>query len=144
MSPVYVSQHVRKILQQMETVGHLTGRGRPKAHRLRIRLRALPNNDLHPGIRLQPLGHGLDFPVGEEGLRIHPPEPFEVFMTRDLVINDFRILPIELTHVAPLTTMPFHHRGPFDRLLMAQSMVEQIPMVNGDTAFDAYPMTRLS
>jgi len=65
-------------------------------------------------------------------------------MTRDLVINDFRILPIELTHVAPLTTMPFHHRGPFDRLLMAQSMVEQIPMVNGDTAFDAYPMTRLS
>jgi PIN domain nuclease of toxin-antitoxin system len=71
------------------------------------------------------------------------PEPFEAFMEREIVINDFRILPIELKHVAILTTMPFHHRDPFDRLLIAQAMVEQIPIVSGDSAFDAYPITRL-
>jgi PIN domain nuclease of toxin-antitoxin system len=71
------------------------------------------------------------------------PEPFEVFMEREIAINDFRILPVELTHMAPLTTMPFHHRDPFDRLLIAQSMVEQMPIVSGDTAFDAYPAARL-
>jgi PIN domain nuclease of toxin-antitoxin system len=71
------------------------------------------------------------------------PEPFEVFMARQIVINDFRILPIELKHVAPLTTMPFHHRDPFDRLLIAQAIAEQMPIVSGDSAFDAYPITRL-
>jgi PIN domain nuclease of toxin-antitoxin system len=70
-------------------------------------------------------------------------EPFEVFMAREMVINDFRILPIEFKPVGPLTTLPFHHRDPFDRLLIAQSMVEQMPIVSGDSAFDAYPITRL-
>src|SRR5688500_7144331 len=71
------------------------------------------------------------------------PEPFEVFMEREIVINDFHILHIELKHVATLTTMPFHHRDPFDRLLIAQAIVEQIPIVSGDPAFDAYPIARL-
>jgi PIN domain nuclease of toxin-antitoxin system len=71
------------------------------------------------------------------------PEPFEVFMEREIAINDFHILHIELKHVALLTTMPFHHRDPFDRLLIAQATAERIPIVSADTAFDAYPVTRL-
>ncbi len=71
------------------------------------------------------------------------PESFEVFMEREIVINDFHILHIELKHVATLTTMPFHHRDPFDRLLIAQAIVEQIPIVSNDTAFGPYPITRL-
>jgi hypothetical protein len=39
--------------------------------------------------------------------------------------------------------LPLHHRDPFDRMLIAQAMVEQIPIVSGDTAFDAYPVQRL-
>jgi PIN domain nuclease of toxin-antitoxin system len=70
-------------------------------------------------------------------------EPFEVFMEREMVINDFRILPIELKPVAPLTTLPFHHRDPFDHLLIAQAMVEQRPIVSGDPAFDAHSIARL-
>jgi PIN domain nuclease of toxin-antitoxin system len=71
------------------------------------------------------------------------PEPFEVSMDREITINDFHILHIELKHVAILTTMPFHHRDPFDRLLIAQATIEQIPIVSNDTAFDPYPVTRL-
>ena len=70
-------------------------------------------------------------------------EPFEVFMEREVTINDFHILPIELKRVAIFTRMPLHHRDPFDRLLSAHAMVEQIPIVSGDTAFDACPVTRL-
>jgi PIN domain nuclease of toxin-antitoxin system len=70
-------------------------------------------------------------------------EPFEVFMEREVTINDFHILPIELKRVAIFTRMPLHHRDPFDRLLSAHAMVEQIPIASGDTAFDAFPVTRL-
>ncbi len=39
--------------------------------------------------------------------------------------------------------LPFHHRDPFDRLLVAQAMVEQIPIVSADAAFDAYGVKQL-
>lgn len=71
------------------------------------------------------------------------PEPYEVFIEREIVTNDFRILPIEPKHTAVLTILPFHHRDPFDRLLIAQAMVEDIPILSVDEAFDAYSVTRL-
>jgi len=71
------------------------------------------------------------------------PEPYEQFMERELATNQFRILPIEPKHTAALTSLPFHHRDPFDRLIIAQAMVEQIPIISGDEAFAAYPVTRI-
>jgi PIN domain nuclease of toxin-antitoxin system len=71
------------------------------------------------------------------------PESYAGFMERELTGNDFRILPIEPRHTAVLIDLPFHHRDPFDRLLVAQAISEQIPLVSGDTALDAYPVTRL-
>jgi PIN domain nuclease of toxin-antitoxin system len=71
------------------------------------------------------------------------PEPYGTFMARELATNDFGILPIEPRHAAILTDLPFHHRDPFDRLLVAQAISEQIPLVSGDPALDAYPVTRL-
>jgi PIN domain nuclease of toxin-antitoxin system len=68
---------------------------------------------------------------------------YELFMQRGIEGNGFEILPIEPKHTAALTMMPFHHRDPFDRLLIAQATVEQIPIVSGDPAFDAYSITRL-
>ena len=71
------------------------------------------------------------------------PEPYDIFIEREIATNDFHILPIEPKQTAVLTTLPFHHRDPFDRLLIAQAMVEAIPILSVDTAFDAYPVTRL-
>jgi PIN domain nuclease of toxin-antitoxin system len=70
-------------------------------------------------------------------------QPYEEFMERGIIENGFVVLPIELKHTAVLTTLPFHHRDPFDRLIIAQAMVEGIAVVSGDTAFDAYSVTRL-
>ena len=39
--------------------------------------------------------------------------------------------------------LPLHHRDPFDRLLIAQSQVENIPVITSDAAFDLYPIRRV-
>jgi PIN domain nuclease of toxin-antitoxin system len=71
------------------------------------------------------------------------PEPYEVFMEREIADNEFRILPIEVRHTALLTTLADHHKDPFDRLLIVQALVERIPIVSIDVAFDSYGVTRI-
>lgn len=68
-------------------------------------------------------------------------QPYETFMQQGITDNGFLILAIEPQHTAVLTSLPFHHRDPFDRLIIAQAMVEQIPVISGDAAFAAYPVT---
>ncbi|HLL76714.1 MAG TPA: type II toxin-antitoxin system VapC family toxin [Pyrinomonadaceae bacterium] len=58
-------------------------------------------------------------------------------------MNGFGLLNIEIGHAAMVATLPFHHRDPFDRLLIAQAVVEKMSVVSIDTVFDAYPVTRL-
>jgi PIN domain nuclease of toxin-antitoxin system len=64
-------------------------------------------------------------------------------MQRGIAGNDFAILPIEPRHTSLLTTLPLHHRDPFDRLLAAQARVENLVIVSADEAFDAYGVRRL-
>ena len=68
---------------------------------------------------------------------------YDLFIQRGVEGNGFEILPIGLKHTTALTALPFHHRDPFDRLLIAQAMAEQIPIISNDPVFDAYPITRL-
>lgn len=69
--------------------------------------------------------------------------PIEVLMTQQLTHNDIELLPITVVPLIVVSTLPLHHRDPFDRLLIAQAMVEQLPIVSADPAFDAYPVQRL-
>ena len=70
-------------------------------------------------------------------------EPYRAFIRREIARNHFDILPISVDHAAAVSVLPLHHRDPFDRMLIAQSMVEEVPIISGDIAFDAYPVTRL-
>jgi PIN domain nuclease of toxin-antitoxin system len=54
-----------------------------------------------------------------------------------------KALGIAMEHAALVAALPFHHRDPFDRLLVAQSIKEQMAIVSADTALDAYGITRL-
>ncbi len=74
-------------------------------------------------------------------LQLNAPLP-ELVATQQQV-NDLQILPIELTHIFALEGFPNLHRDPFDRLLIAQAIVTQIPIVSIDAIFDAYPVQRL-
>ncbi len=79
--------------------------------------------------------------VGLGKLDLHA--PYDDFMHRGIRGNDFEILPIEPKHTSVLTTLPRHHKDPFDRLLVAQALTEAVPLVSADTPLDAYGVTRL-
>ncbi|MEH1887021.1 type II toxin-antitoxin system VapC family toxin [Nostoc sp.] len=70
-------------------------------------------------------------------------QSFEIFITQQLNLNDFSLLDIKITHVTVVATLPLHHRDPFDRILIAQSIVENIPLLSADKIFDAYPIRRV-
>jgi PIN domain nuclease of toxin-antitoxin system len=57
--------------------------------------------------------------------------------------NAMIMLPITVNHLTRLTTLPLHHRDPFDRMLVAQALEEQLAIVGADAAFDAYALERL-
>lgn len=69
--------------------------------------------------------------------------PYDVFMGESIEKNGFGYLHIEPKHTAALIGLPFHHKDPFDRLLIAQAMVEGIPVISNDSALDAYGISRL-
>jgi len=68
---------------------------------------------------------------------------FNTLIPQQLSVNGFELLNLEVRHAAALINLPFHHRDPFDRLLIAQAIVEQMQIVSTDSTFDAYPIQRL-
>jgi len=70
-------------------------------------------------------------------------EDFTEFFSGEMRKNDFTFLPITLEHTAVVATLPFHHRDPFDRLLIAQAIVERIDIISADQAMDGYAVTRV-
>jgi len=59
------------------------------------------------------------------------------------LIDTHALMPIEFSHLHRLVDLPFHHRDPFDRFLIAQSISDGLPLISRDPAFDAYPVQRL-
>ena len=57
--------------------------------------------------------------------------------------NAISLLDIAPEHLDVLRTLPFHHRDPFDRLIIAQGLSESLPILSRDNAFDDYGVRRL-
>jgi PIN domain nuclease of toxin-antitoxin system len=70
-------------------------------------------------------------------------EPSATYIPAALARTGFELLPISVSHATGVEPLPLHHRDPFDRLLVAQAIAEQFPIVSGDSVLDAYPITRL-
>lgn len=75
--------------------------------------------------------------------RLQLAQDFETFMAQQLVLNRIDILNITLKQTSQVAILPFHHRDPFDRLLIAQSQCEHLPILSTDIALDAYGIERL-
>ena len=61
--------------------------------------------------------------------------PLKELLRTQQEINDLTVSPITLTHVLALDVLPFHHKDPFDRLLIAQSIAEGLTIVSTDSQF---------
>jgi PIN domain nuclease of toxin-antitoxin system len=66
-------------------------------------------------------------------------KPVVPFLREQLANNNIHVLPIVLDHVARLEDLPVHHRDPFDRILVAQSMEEGWPLLSADPLLARYP-----
>lgn len=70
-------------------------------------------------------------------------QAFETFVPEQLTLNTIELLHITVNNTSRLISLPFHHRDPFDRLLIAQALTADMPIVGADPAFDAYGVKRL-
>src|SRR5205085_7863072 len=69
--------------------------------------------------------------------------PLKELINNQLETNDLTVSPVALTHVLALDSLPFHHKDPFDRLLIAQSVEEELTIVTTDSQFSAYSVKLL-
>ena len=69
--------------------------------------------------------------------------PLKELIKNQQETNELNLLPVELKHVLALDALPLHHKDPFDRLLIAQSIEEDITIVTADSQFSAYQVKLL-
>ena len=69
------------------------------------------------------------------------PADLQGFVAEQLRINAIQVLPIQMTHALHVFTLPDHHRDPFDRMLVAQSQLEQLPILTCDPQIARYAVT---
>ena len=70
-------------------------------------------------------------------------DPLSEIVERGTVESGITIVGIGKDHALRVAGLPWHHRDPFDRLLVAQAMHERLTLVTGDSAFDAYGVRRV-
>ncbi len=68
----------------------------------------------------------------------------ETFVRNQLALNRITLLPIRLEHTAQVMRLPWHHKDPFDRLLIAQAQIEELPIMTSDAMFEHYEVTLVS
>ncbi len=68
---------------------------------------------------------------------------FATFLETQLAANAIDVLPITIRHAAVVAKLPHHHRDPFDRMLVGQAIVEQVPIVSADAQLDRYEVRRI-
>lgn len=68
------------------------------------------------------------------------PGDLERFIADQLVVNAFSSLPIQLSHALHVYTLPAIHRDPFDRILVAQGQLEDMPILTADSQIAKYPV----
>jgi PIN domain nuclease of toxin-antitoxin system len=69
--------------------------------------------------------------------------PYDEFWPAGIQNVGLEVLHIDIRHTSQLIDMPFHHKDPFDRLLVAQSLTDGLPIISCDSILDAYGVQRI-
>lgn len=70
--------------------------------------------------------------------KLEIPLPMSLLYQKHIIGNDFEILPTHFKYLQTIHDLPYHHGDPFDRMIIAQSMVENIPIIGCDGIFKEY------
>lgn len=69
------------------------------------------------------------------------PADLQGFVAEQMRINAIQVLPVEMIHTLHVHSLPDHHRDPFDRLLVAQSQIEKMPILSSDAQIARYDVS---
>jgi PIN domain nuclease of toxin-antitoxin system len=75
--------------------------------------------------------------------RLTLPARLEAYVPEQMRANGFEQLEIGIRHLAGCAALPWHHRDPFDRLLAAQALAEDLAMVSQDKVMEEYGVQRV-
>ena len=75
--------------------------------------------------------------------RLTLPRNLETFISQQIFANGFEVLSLRLAHALQVYSLPAYHKDPFDRLLIAQAIVEGAVLLSADAVFAQYPVTVL-
>jgi PIN domain nuclease of toxin-antitoxin system len=81
--------------------------------------------------------------IKEKVGKLNVPRDFSGFITSQLELNSFNVLSVQLQHVIKVHDLPDIHRDPFDRLLIAQALVESTTLLTDDAAIKRYEVGTL-
>jgi PIN domain nuclease of toxin-antitoxin system len=70
-------------------------------------------------------------------------QPFKVWMNQAISDLHVTVLPLTVEYVDVQSNLPKHHGDPFDRLIVAQAIVEQVSIISADVNLDAYGISRI-
>lgn len=65
-------------------------------------------------------------------------KPYEVIIPEQIELNSIKVLPISMADLTKVSQLPFHHRDPFDRLIIAQALNHKMSVVGVDSRFEDY------
>ena len=86
---------------------------------------------------------GWEIAIKSQIGKLRLPENLDQFITEQLYRNNFTVLPIQLSHTLHVHALPLLHRDPFDRILVAQSSVEEMPILTIDPQIAQYNVQTL-
>jgi len=69
--------------------------------------------------------------------------PYRQWMEKAITDLKLMVLPVTVEYADRQSLLPPHHKDPFDRLMIAQALVERIPIASADAVFDPYGVTRI-
>jgi PIN domain nuclease of toxin-antitoxin system len=75
--------------------------------------------------------------------KLHLSEPPAPFIRRRIEANNLTIHALKMDHTLRVADLPLHHRDPFDRLLVAQCLVDGVPILSADSQLSAYGVERI-
>ena len=75
---------------------------------------------------------------GLEKLKL--PLPIDQYIASRTKNHDIVLLDLTVEHIAVVENLPYHHKDPFDRLLISQCISEKLPILSSDRMFSAYPV----
>ena len=69
--------------------------------------------------------------------------PFRQWMETAIIDLKLDVVPVTVEYAERVAALPPHHKDPFDRLIIAQALVDAIPVVGTDAVFDSYGVNRI-